>query len=180
MTKSTHARAAGFLLAGSLFLLGGCDRGDETAPPPPEAPESPATRNIEPAPPLTEEPTSPPNQDNPAQSPPATQSGGGGATQGAAAGGGDMETTLTNAGCLACHEVGQKKIGPAYAWVAHRYQNEDNAVETLVASVRNGSSGKWTDVTGGIPMPPNSHLPEDQVREMVQWILDREPQEPPS
>lgn len=176
MIKSTYASAAGLLLAGSLFLLGGCDSGDETAPPPPE---SPATRNIEPAPPMTEEPTSPQNQSNPAQTPPETQAGGDAATP-SAAGDGDMETMLNNSGCFACHDVEQRKVGPAYVWVAHRYQNEDNAVETLVVSVRNGSSGKWTDVTGGVPMPPNTHLPEEQVREMVQWILDHEPQEPPS
>ncbi len=183
MIKSTHASTAGLLLAGSLFLLGGCDRGDETTTvTPSETPETPTTRDIEPAPPMTKEPTSPQNQGDLTQSPPETQmqSGEDTATQNAAAGDTDIETMLNNSGCFACHDVNQKKVGPAYTWVAHRYQDDANAVETLVASVRNGSSGKWTDVTGGVPMPPNSHLPEDQVRQMVQWVLDREPQQPPS
>jgi len=91
----------------------------------------------------------------------------------------DVEAAMQGAGCLACHGVDKKIIGPAYSWVAFRYQDDPNAADTLVQSIKQGSQGKWTDVTGGAPMPPNPQVSDEQARQFAQWILDQEPQEPP-
>jgi cytochrome c len=37
----------------------------------------------------------------------------------------------------------------------------------LFEKVKNGSSGAW----GPIPMPPQGHVKDDDVKALVQWIL---------
>lgn len=181
MSYSTHNRTTAVLLAASLLLLGGCEKAEETTQS--TAPEAVPTPLAPPEPqrPAMESPASGTQDESAmAQAPTEAEAAQGAATQGAAAGGGDTETAMRNAGCFACHEVEQKKLGPAYTWVAHRYQDDASAVETLMGSIKNGGSGKWTALTGGIPMPPNMQLSDEQTRTMAQWILDREPQEPPA
>ncbi|MCO6412233.1 MAG: c-type cytochrome [Thiogranum sp.] len=181
MSNSTQTRTTAVLLAASLLMLGGCEKAEETAQS--TAPEVAPTPL---APPQQQRPATEPatsaaqDESAMAQAPTTAQAAEGAATQGAATGSGDVETAMRNAGCFACHEVEQKKLGPAYAWVAHRYQDDANALETLMNSIKNGGSGKWTALTGGIPMPPNMQLSDEQTRAMAQWILDREPQEPPA
>ena len=53
-------------------------------------------------------------------------------------------------GCLGCHASATRLVGPAYQDVAARYADDKQAVEHLVASIRNGGSGRWGDMA----MPP--------------------------
>lgn len=69
-------------------------------------------------------------------------------------------------GCLACHAVDKKLIGPSYQDVARKYTATDEAM--LVAKVKAGGKGVW----GPIPMPPNANVSEDDVKTLVKWILD--------
>ncbi|MCE4061530.1 c-type cytochrome [Pandoraea sputorum] len=70
-------------------------------------------------------------------------------------------------GCLACHGVTDKKIGPAFSEVAAKYHGQSNATEVLVAKIRAGGAGNW----GSMPMPPQSQVAETDIRTMVDWIL---------
>ncbi|VVE19935.1 Cytochrome c-551 [Pandoraea eparura] len=70
-------------------------------------------------------------------------------------------------GCLACHGVTDKKIGPAFSEVATKYHGQSDAAEKLVAKIRAGGAGNW----GSMPMPPQSQVAETDVRTMVDWIL---------
>ena len=70
-------------------------------------------------------------------------------------------------GCLACHGVTDKKIGPAFSEVAAKYHGQSDAAEKLVAKIRAGGAGNW----GSMPMPPQSQVAETDVRTMVDWIL---------
>ncbi|WP_437343864.1 c-type cytochrome [Pandoraea iniqua] len=70
-------------------------------------------------------------------------------------------------GCLACHGVTDKKIGPAFSEVATKYHGQSDATEKLVAKIRAGGAGNW----GSMPMPPQSQVAETDVRTMVDWIL---------
>ena len=47
-------------------------------------------------------------------------------------------------GCMACHQVDKQIIGPSYNDVAARYKDQADAVDVLMASVKTGSTGKWT------------------------------------
>lgn len=71
-------------------------------------------------------------------------------------------------GCLACHNVQQKVIGPAYKDIAAKYKGDKTAEAKLIAKVKAGGSGTW----GPIPMPPNSpQVKDEDIKTIVQWVL---------
>ncbi len=79
-------------------------------------------------------------------------------------------TTLelaTKNGCMACHGVAGKIVGPGYNEVVARYKDQADAEGKLVAKVKNGGQGAW----GSVPMPPNGHLPDEDIKTLVRWIL---------
>jgi cytochrome c len=69
--------------------------------------------------------------------------------------------------CLACHNVTQKVLGPAYKDVAAKYAGQPDAVAKLSQKVIKGGAGVW----GAIPMPANPNVSEAEARQLVQWIL---------
>jgi cytochrome c len=71
-------------------------------------------------------------------------------------------------GCLACHSVGNKIVGPAYKDVAAKYKGDKTAAAKLVAKVKAGGSGVW----GAIPMPPQP-ASEADVKVIVDWVLSQ-------
>jgi cytochrome c len=71
----------------------------------------------------------------------------------------------TKSGCMACHAVDKKLVGPSYQDVAKKYKASDEA--TLVAKVKTGGKGVW----GQIPMPPNAKLTDDEAKTLVKWVL---------
>ena len=70
-------------------------------------------------------------------------------------------------GCTACHAVDKKLVGPAYKEVANKYRGDDKAPARLEEKVKKGSVGTW----GQVPMPPNSHVSDADVKTLVKWIL---------
>jgi len=75
-------------------------------------------------------------------------------------------------GCTACHALDVKIVGPAWKDVAARYKGDPNARATLIGKVKNGSRGAWTEVTGGVPMPPYSPRVSDaDIEKLVDFIL---------
>ena len=75
---------------------------------------------------------------------------------------------LANAkGCMACHGVASKLVGPGYNEIAQKYQAQADAEEMLVAKVKLGGQGNW----GAIPMPPQAHVADEDIRLLVQWVL---------
>jgi cytochrome c len=77
-------------------------------------------------------------------------------------------------GCFACHQVDTKVLGPAFAWVAYRYQRDPKAVATLKYAIEHGVSGVW----GSMPMPAQS-LTSVEAEELVSWVLAQNPVAPP-
>jgi cytochrome c len=79
-------------------------------------------------------------------------------------------------GCLKCHRVGTKLVGPAWQDVAARYRKDEKGREKLIEVVSNGGKGNWTRVTRGVPMPPHSpRLSDEQISHLVDWILTLSP-----
>lgn len=70
-------------------------------------------------------------------------------------------------GCMTCHAIDRKGIGPSYKDIAAKYANDKNAEANLVKKVKSGGSGVW----GPTPMPPNAHVKEDDIKSIVQWTL---------
>ena len=69
-------------------------------------------------------------------------------------------------GCLACHAVDKKLIGPAYKDVAKKYKGDAAAAAKLADKVIKGGQGVW----GPVPMPPNK-VTDDEAKKMVVYIL---------
>ena len=98
---------------------------------------------------------------------PAVQEAAPAAEAPAAAGGGDALAIATSSGCMGCHQVEVKVVGPAYKDVSAKYKGDAGALDRLVAKVKAGGSGTW----GQIPMPPNAHVSDENIRTIVEWVL---------
>lgn len=77
------------------------------------------------------------------------------------------EALAKNSGCLACHTVDKKLVGPSYKDIAAKYRNDKGAAANLVKKVKAGGKGVWGDV----PMPPNAHVKDADIKTIVEWIL---------
>ena len=78
-----------------------------------------------------------------------------------------QEKLAQSSGCMTCHGVDKKVIGPAYKEVAAKYRGNKAAEADLIKKVKGGSKGVW----GDIPMPPNAHVKDEDIKAIVQWIL---------
>lgn len=77
-------------------------------------------------------------------------------------------------GCLECHGLEQKIIGPAFHDIASRYKNDASARSALILKVKNGGKGNWTEVTAGVPMPPFSpRISDAEIATLVDWVLSQ-------
>ena len=74
----------------------------------------------------------------------------------------------TKSGCMACHGMKNKIVGPGYNEIVARYQGQTDAESRLVAKVKAGGQGVW----GPIPMPPNAHVKDEDITTLVKWILN--------
>ena len=77
------------------------------------------------------------------------------------------EALAKASGCLACHTVDKKLVGPGYKDIANRYRGDKGAEAKLVKKVKEGGKGVW----GDIPMAPNGHVKEQDIKTIVEWIL---------
>ncbi len=72
---------------------------------------------------------------------------------------------LQKNGCVACHAVDSRIVGPAFKEVAGKYAGRTDAVDYLRGKIRSGGSGTW----GPIPMPPQT-LPDADIQRIAQWL----------
>jgi cytochrome c len=78
----------------------------------------------------------------------------------------DGQALAQSKGCLSCHAVDSKLVGPAYKEVAKKYAGDKTAEDRLVKKVVGGGSGVW----GTMPMP-GGMATETEARVLVKWIL---------
>ena len=69
--------------------------------------------------------------------------------------------------CTACHAIDKKLVGPAYKEVANKYRADKGAEANLIDKVKKGGVGVW----GQVPMPPNGHVKDEDIKALVKWIL---------
>lgn len=74
-------------------------------------------------------------------------------------------------GCILCHGVEKKIVGPALKDIATKYRDDSTAPAKIAEQVHNGGSGKW----GAALMPPFPMVKEDEVRILTDWILHQLP-----
>ncbi len=72
-------------------------------------------------------------------------------------------------GCVACHMVDKKLVGPSYKDIAVKYKGRADAVPFLSSRVRKGGPGNW----GTVPMAPNdvNKLSDAELKTLMTWIL---------
>jgi len=73
----------------------------------------------------------------------------------------------TKYGCLVCHHVSAKIIGPAYRDIAAKYKADAEAKSKIADQVHKGGSGKW----GPIIMPPFPQVTAGETKVLADWIL---------
>jgi cytochrome c len=77
------------------------------------------------------------------------------------------EALAKTSGCFACHAVDKKLIGPSYKEIADKYRSDKGAPAKLAQKVKDGGKGVW----GDIPMPPNGHVKDPDIKTLVDWIV---------
>ena len=86
-----------------------------------------------------------------------------------AAGGDSVQGLLERSGCMGCHAVDQKVVGPAFREVARRYAADAGGAAQLSLRIRDGSQGAW----GPIPMPPNPSVSPGDAESLARWVLQQ-------
>jgi cytochrome c551/c552 len=78
---------------------------------------------------------------------------------------------IENSDCLSCHSEQHQVAGPPWARIAGRYRGyvQDESLQALADSIRQGSSGKW----GSLVMTPHPEIPDAQARDAAAYILTR-------
>lgn len=67
--------------------------------------------------------------------------------------------------CIACHAADKQMVGPSYRMIAEKYTLAD--LPTLIEKVKKGGAGAW----GQIPMTPHPGMSDQDVKDIVTWIL---------
>ena len=76
-----------------------------------------------------------------------------------------MLALLHTQGCVACHGVEQKIVGPAFRDIAQRQGGRGDAVGYLAGRIKGGGSGVW----GEVPMPPQN-LTDGDAETIARWL----------
>lgn len=79
------------------------------------------------------------------------------------------ERLVSDHGCIACHALDKRVIGPSFREIAARYKADGAAPPQLASKVKEGSSGVW----GQIPMPAHPQVAEADIQRVVAWILQQ-------
>lgn len=74
-----------------------------------------------------------------------------------------------NYGCVLCHGVDKKIVGPALKDIAAKYRDDPAAQAKIAEQVEKGGSGKW----GPALMPPFPMVAQDEVKILSDWILSQ-------
>ncbi len=70
-------------------------------------------------------------------------------------------------GCMTCHQIDKKVLGPSFKDVAAKYKGDKAAEANMVKKVKEGGKGAW----GEMPMPPNAHVKDADITAIVKWIM---------
>jgi len=71
-------------------------------------------------------------------------------------------------GCMACHSIDKKIVGPSWKDVAAKYKGDPDAKAKLINKIKKGGKGVW----GPAPMPPYSPRVSDaNIEKLVDFIM---------
>jgi cytochrome c len=82
------------------------------------------------------------------------------------------EAMAKSSGCMGCHAINQKVLGPSFVEVSKRYVKAPDAAAAVAAvtkSITMGQKGSW----GEIPMPPQTHVNAKDAETLARWVLSQ-------
>jgi len=84
----------------------------------------------------------------------------------------EMLALAQKSGCLACHNVDKKIVGPAWRDVSKRYKGVAQTKARLIEKISKGGRGNWTDVVGNAAMPPYfPRVSKENIEKLVDFVL---------
>jgi cytochrome c len=83
---------------------------------------------------------------------------------------GRQAQALTNErGCVACHAMVRKRVGPGFGEIAARYRNDPSAPARIAGKIQSGSVGTW----GRTIMPRQPGVTDAEAKVLAGWILSQ-------
>ena len=73
-------------------------------------------------------------------------------------------------GCLECHALGYRDVGPSFREIARRYRLDALHRQELPRIIRGGSIGHWGERYAMWPQPA---LSDEELRTLVDWIVSQ-------
>lgn len=77
------------------------------------------------------------------------------------------QSLAQSSACMACHQIDQKRVGPAFRVVAQKLSGLEGAESYLANAIVQGSKGRW----GAVPMPAQRQVSAANARLIAAWIL---------
>lgn len=81
----------------------------------------------------------------------------------------DIKQLMHEKRCVLCHDRTGRRVGPPYRMIADLHAGKEGIVDKLAGKIIEGGMGTW----GTTPMPPNSHVSEEEARALAEWIMDQ-------
>lgn len=80
----------------------------------------------------------------------------------------DGQDLAKRAGCMNCHTVDRKLVGPSFKEVSAKYKIDPTAEAKLLKKMIDGGSGVW----GNMPMPTQKgRMTDAEFKITLNWIL---------
>ena len=77
------------------------------------------------------------------------------------------ERIIRKYGCISCHGIKRKKMGPSFYDIAKRYKDGT----TIAKSIRQGSQERWPEARHA-KMPAFKVMSQDELDIVTQWIME--------
>jgi S-disulfanyl-L-cysteine oxidoreductase SoxD len=78
----------------------------------------------------------------------------------------DVQQSLNQFACSACHGMDTKMVGPSFKDIVQRYASRADGEAYLAGKIKNGGQGVW----GQIPMPAQA-ISEAESKRVAQWLM---------
>lgn len=78
------------------------------------------------------------------------------------------EALVDASGCLSCHAISAKSVGPSYQAIAERYEDSEATFDLLKKIITKGGKGNWP---GNLSMPAHPYLSEEETRRIIAYIF---------
>ena len=77
------------------------------------------------------------------------------------------QTLAEKNGCLSCHALDEKVVGPSLKQIAQRYTGQEGVVARVAEAIVKGGVGVW----GKVPMPPQAQLSDADAKALAVWVM---------